>query len=110
MGEDLKKEECFECHGYGYGAFKCAIRLSRVRQETQSSQATKATQNSTLSYEEKCEDSKNSPVSKVNDNYDDVASCNSSLAPKDETESDLEAEYDLALDDLIKANITISCY
>lgn len=37
------------------------------------------------------------------DNLEDISSCNSSLSPNNKTESDVESEYDLALDDLIKA-------
>ena len=39
----------------------------------------------------------------MGDNSEDTSSYNSSCAPKDETESYLEAEYDFTLDDLIKA-------
>ena len=34
MGEYSKKDECFECHGYGHRAFECATRLNRLRQES----------------------------------------------------------------------------
>ena len=37
MGEISRKDECFECHGYGHSAFECATRLNRLRQESQSS-------------------------------------------------------------------------
>lgn len=37
------------------------------------------------------------------DRSEDELSCKSSLAPKDENESDLESEYEQTLDDLIKA-------
>ena len=76
----------------------------------------KATQNSTLSDEDVSEDFEKfgaftagverhatSSVSRGSDNSEDIASYNSSLTPKNETESDLESKYDLALDDLIKA-------
>ena len=75
----------------------------------------KATQNSTLSDEEKSEESgkvvafatkveqlATSSVSKGIDNSKNVTSCSSSLPLKDETDTYIEAEYDLVLDDLIK--------
>lgn len=87
-----------------------------MKWDTQSSQAMKAIQNSTLSDKDGSEDSAKfvafaagverlaTPlISRRNDNSEDVASCNSSLAPKDKTESDHGVEYDLALYDLIKA-------
>ena len=76
----------------------------------------KATQNSTLSDDEISEESVKviaftagveqsaiSSVSRGGDRCEDSSSCNSSYASKAKTELDLEAEYDLALDDLIKA-------
>lgn len=43
-----------------------------------------------------------SSTSGGSDNSEDMSSCNSSCAPKNETKSDLEDEYDLTLDYLIK--------
>lgn len=57
LGKDSKEKECLECHGYGHRAFECATCLNRVRRKTQTSQATKATYNSTLSDEEQGEES-----------------------------------------------------
>lgn len=82
---------------------------NRVRWETQISQVTKATQNSTLNDEESenfvtfaigVERHATSSVYRGSDNSLDISSYNSYLTPKDKTESDLEAEYDLALNDL----------
>ena len=58
MGEGFRKDECFECHGYGHRAFECATRLNRLRQESQPSHAIKATQSSSNDIEENSEEDK----------------------------------------------------
>lgn len=32
LGEDSKKKECFECHGYGHIAFEYVTRLNKIKQ------------------------------------------------------------------------------
>lgn len=78
----------------GYRAFDCSTCLNQVRQESQSSQAMKSTQNSTLSGEEISEESEKvvafaaeverfttESVSRGSDISEDESSCKSSLAP-----------------------------
>ena len=112
MGEESKKDEYFEYHGYGHIAFKCATQLNILRQESQSSHAMKATQSSSKSSQEekliafaaKVEQDAIHSVSRGIYYSDDVLSRCLYFSPRDETGqlSNIDVKGDDIIDELIR--------